>query len=120
MTSDGQESLLGRGAAGDGDAAGADGTDRDSTVDLLRRALASPPVQKRSVLPEVQKRIYQQSRGRYFGRRRFDSMPLLLGTAILILLLGAVIYAVLLPLLAGGQAPAAAPNAHWPSASARL
>lgn len=115
MTSDESESQTAR-----GDAMERDETDRDSTTDLLRRALGTPPALKRSVLPEVQKRIYQQSRGRSFGRRRFDGMPLLLGTAILILLLGAVIYAVLLPLLAGGQAEGALPNAHWPSGSARL
>jgi len=96
MTTDAEDSR-----AGSDDAFERDEADRDSTVDLLRRALAAPPALKRSVLPEVQKRIYQQSRGRYFGRRRFDSMPLLLGSAILILLLGAVIYAVLLPLLTG-------------------
>lgn len=114
MTTDAEDSQL----AGS-DALGQD--ERDSTVDLLRRALGTPPMQKRSVLPEVQKRIYQQSRGRYFGRRRFDSMPLLLGTAILILLLGAVIYAVLLPLLGGAQSPGAPLHeAHWPSGSVEL
>ncbi len=115
MTRDESESQMAQGDAVDRDEA-----DRDSTADLLRRVLGTPPALKRSVLPEVQKRIYQQSRGRYFGRRRFDSMPLLLGAAILILLLGAVIYAVLLPLLAGAQAEGALPDAHWPSAPTEL
>ncbi len=77
----------------------------DPVAALLQRALAEPPEPQIRFLPGIKERIRQRTRGRYFGRRREvfrDPMILMLMAAILVLLMGAVIYVVLEPLLSPG------------------
>lgn len=63
-------------------------------IEALRRALQSVPPASRSVLPLVQAKIRQQTRGRYFaGRRSYrDPTLLLLTAAMLILILSAAFF----------------------------
>jgi len=75
---------------------------------LLQKALASPPEPKIHFLPGVQERIRIRTRGRYFATRRArfrDPIILLLIAATLILLIGALVFAVLEPLVSPGQLP---------------
>src|SRR5690349_9364763 len=74
----------------------------DPVAALLRKALAAPPEPKIHFLPGVQERIRIRTRGRYFAARRAryrDPIILLLIAATLILLIGAVVFVVLEPLV---------------------
>jgi len=75
---------------------------------LLQKALASPPEPKIHFLPGVQERIRIRTRGRYFAARRAryrDPIILLLVAATLILLIGALVFLVLEPLVGPTQPP---------------
>lgn len=85
----------------------------DAIGDLLRRSLEAPPARPQSLLPKIQERIYQRTRGRYFRpKRKFgDSTTLVLGLALLLLVLAATGYLVLRPLLDAEQQAPEAPSA---------
>jgi hypothetical protein len=74
----------------------------DPVAALLQKALATPPEPKIHFLPGVQERIRIRTRGRYFAARRArhrDPIILLLIAATLILLIGALVFVVLEPLV---------------------
>ena len=74
-----------------------DRSTQDPVTLLLQKALAQPPEPRIVFLPGVQERIRSRTRGRYFGKRRAvfrDPVILLLATALLILLMGAVVFVV--------------------------
>lgn len=70
--------------------------DRESgeIMGILSRALAEPPAPSGSLLPKIQDRIYQRTRGRYFRPRRggFSSsitLSLIVALTVAVLLVGA-------------------------------
>ena len=85
----------------------------DAIGDLLRRSLEAPPVRPPSLLPKIQERIYQRTRGRHFRpQRKFgDSTTLVLGIALLLLVLAATGFLVLRPLLDAEEKTPDAPSA---------
>lgn len=74
----------------------------DPDLTRLRDALASPPGPEKSLLPQIQRRIFVNTKGRYFRQRdraNRDPLPLILGSALLVLALLAATYYALSPLL---------------------
>lgn len=77
----------------------------------LRQALAEPPRKPASLLPKIQERIYERTRGRYFRKKKGawrDRMTLLLAIALLVLIL---IIAGFLSLSSQWESSAAPPDA---------
>jgi len=85
----------------------------DPVTLLLQKALAQPPEPRIVFLPGVQERIRLRTRGRYFGKRRSafrDPVILLLVSAMLILLMGVVVFVVFEALMTPSPSMLEPPN----------
>ncbi len=72
-------------------------TESERPLDFLATALGQPPQPARSLLPKIQERINQRTKGRYYRRRRAtlrDPVTLLLAVVVLVLILAAASYLV--------------------------
>lgn len=82
--------------------AGDEEHDLDPVAELLKKALANPPLPSREFLPGVQKKIRIKTRGRYFRDRWSTSrnpVSLILMATLLLIILSAALFLVLQPLV---------------------